>query len=105
MHSLSAYDTLRLCLALALMLGLGRIFAIISQRLQQPAVLGEILAGIVLGPTLLGLVWPEAFAFFFPRQGPGSPFLNSVLTEARTPFKYLPFLSLIRSVPYARKYM
>ncbi|MBT9546876.1 MAG: cation:proton antiporter [Candidatus Sericytochromatia bacterium] len=70
MHSLSAHDTLRLCLALALMLGLGRIFAILSQRLQQPAVLGEIVAGVVLGPTLLGVVWPEAFGFFFPRQGP-----------------------------------
>lgn len=70
MHSLSAHDTLRFCLALALMLGLGRLFAILSQRLQQPAVLGEILAGIVLGPTLLGQIWPSAFGFFFPRQGP-----------------------------------
>ena len=41
---------------------LGRVF----QRIGQPAVIGEIFAGILLGPSLLGLLWPEALAFLFP---------------------------------------
>jgi Kef-type K+ transport system membrane component KefB len=34
-------------------------------RLGQPAVCGEILAGILLGPSLLGVVWPGATGFLF----------------------------------------
>jgi Kef-type K+ transport system membrane component KefB/nucleotide-binding universal stress UspA family protein len=41
---------------------LGRL----SQRLGQPSVIGELAAGLVLGPSLLGKVWPEAFDWLFP---------------------------------------
>ncbi len=41
---------------------LGRMF----RRIGQPAVIGEIFAGILLGPSLLGLLWPQALAFLFP---------------------------------------
>jgi len=41
---------------------LGRGF----RRVGQPAVIGEIFAGILLGPSLLGLLWPQALAFLFP---------------------------------------
>jgi Kef-type K+ transport system membrane component KefB len=49
------------------MLLMGRIFAEIARRLKQPAVVGEIIAGIILGPTVLGMVQPELFEFFFPQ--------------------------------------
>lgn len=42
----------------------GALFA----RIRQPAVVGEILAGILLGPTLLGSVWPAASATLFPAR-------------------------------------
>ncbi len=32
----------------------------------QPAVIGEIAAGLVLGPSLVGQLWPAGFAFLFP---------------------------------------
>jgi len=38
-------------------------------RLRQPSVLGEILAGILLGPTVLGALAPEWSAALFPEQG------------------------------------
>lgn len=41
---------------------LGRVF----RRIGQPAVIGEIFAGILLGPSLLGLLWPQALATLFP---------------------------------------
>lgn len=44
---------------------LGRIF----EKLKQPRVVGEILAGIMVGPSLLGWVAPSAFALLFPPDG------------------------------------
>lgn len=38
----------------------------IAHRLGQPRVLGEISAGIILGPSVLGALWPEATATLFP---------------------------------------
>jgi Kef-type K+ transport system membrane component KefB len=46
---------------------LGALFT----RLGQPPVIGEITAGILLGPSLLGWLWPEASAFVFPRESLG----------------------------------
>src|SRR5262249_21355408 len=42
------------------------------QRLGQPAVIGEIAAGILLGPSLLGWVWPDAAEFVFPAASLGT---------------------------------
>jgi len=42
--------------------GLG----LITRRLGQPLVIAEMLAGIALGPSLLGLVWPSAYGTLFP---------------------------------------
>jgi K+:H+ antiporter len=44
---------------------LGWLFA----KLHQPRVVGEILAGILLGPSLLGWLAPHASAFLFPKNG------------------------------------
>lgn len=45
----------------------GGLFA----RYGQPAVVGEVLAGILLGPSLLGWVWPELQGFIFPKESLG----------------------------------
>lgn len=37
-------------------------------KIGQPRVHGEILAGILLGPSLLGVVWPDAIDYLFPTQ-------------------------------------
>jgi Kef-type K+ transport system membrane component KefB len=56
----------QLLLQLSVMLTMGRIFAEIARRLKQPAVVGEILAGILLGPTVMGMIQPEWFQSLFP---------------------------------------
>ena len=43
-----------------------RIFGWICQKIGQPTVIGEIFAGIVLGPSLLGHYFPEISEFLFP---------------------------------------
>lgn len=44
----------------------SRIFSLIFKKIGQPSVIGEITAGIVLGPSVLGYFIPEASAFLFP---------------------------------------
>ena len=65
MEKLSHNEVVILLLQLASMLVLARIFAEIAQKFKQPAVVGEILAGILIGPTILGTFYPEAFEFLF----------------------------------------
>ncbi|MEZ5424733.1 MAG: cation:proton antiporter [Pyrinomonadaceae bacterium] len=47
-------------LALVIMLAAAKILAEVFERLRQPAVVGEILAGVIIGPSLLGWVEPSA---------------------------------------------
>ncbi len=57
---------LHLFLALAAVIAAGRLLAILFAYLRQPPVIGEVVAGICLGPSLLGRVWPEAGHFILP---------------------------------------
>ena len=45
-----------------------RLFGYLFKYIGQPGVIGEIVAGIVLGPSLLGYFYPEAFHFLFPEE-------------------------------------
>ena len=58
-----------LLIQLSVMLAMGRAFAELARKLKQPAVVGEIIAGILLGPTILGTISPDGFHSLFP---PGS---------------------------------
>ncbi|MFV0417977.1 MAG: cation:proton antiporter [Dysgonomonas sp.] len=50
----------------------ARIFGWMFKKMGQPSVIGEILAGIVLGPSLLGLYFPDISGFLFPVQSLGN---------------------------------
>src|SRR5258708_7783976 len=50
-----------LLLQVVLILAVSRPLAELMKRLGQPSVLGELLAGIVLGPSLLGWAWPSGY--------------------------------------------
>jgi Kef-type K+ transport system membrane component KefB len=71
-------DTAHLLLALVLLLtaahGCGYLFA----HFHQPRVIGEIVGGLLLGPTVLGALWPHFEAIVFPAGGPTSPVLGAV---------------------------
>jgi Kef-type K+ transport system membrane component KefB len=55
-------------LQMAVILAACRGVGWIAQRLGQPQVVGEMVAGVMLGPSLLGLLWPEAQTFIFPPE-------------------------------------
>lgn len=69
MDRLSSQEVIRLLVQLGVLLAFSRLFAELARRIKQPAVLGEIVAGIVLGPTLLGTLSPEIFSGLFPADG------------------------------------
>jgi Kef-type K+ transport system membrane component KefB len=56
----------RLMLAIAAVILAARLLGAAVGKLQQPRVMGEVLAGILLGPTLLGAVAPDLKDYFFP---------------------------------------
>ncbi|HXC64526.1 MAG TPA: cation:proton antiporter, partial [bacterium] len=63
----SAPDALfHFLLALAAVLALGAVMGRLFKALGQPAVIGEVLAGILLGPSFLGRVAPDLGAFVLP---------------------------------------
>jgi Kef-type K+ transport system membrane component KefB len=55
-----------LLLALAAVVTVGRLLGIVFRYISQPPVIGEVIGGILLGPSLLGSVWPEAYAYILP---------------------------------------
>src|SRR3954467_5723713 len=55
----------RLTLVLVLILGSAHLLGYLFTKLRQPRVIGEILAGLVLGPTLLGHFFPAAFQYLY----------------------------------------
>ncbi|MGC4004152.1 MAG: cation:proton antiporter [Pirellulales bacterium] len=57
---------LHVLVALVAVIVVGNLLGRLCQLIGQPRVIGEILAGIALGPSLLGVVWPEAQAFLLP---------------------------------------
>lgn len=69
MTKLNQHEIMSLLIQLSVMLAVGRAFAELARKLKQPAVVGEIIAGILLGPTILGTISPDGFHSLFP---PGS---------------------------------
>ncbi len=65
-------------LEFALILAFALIFGSLMQRLHQPAVLGEILGGIILGPTVFGTIAPGLQSELFPVSGEPAQILRTV---------------------------
>lgn len=57
----------------------AKFFGWICVKLKQPSVIGEMIAGIVLGPSLVGLYFPEFSALMFPKESlPNLQFLSQI---------------------------
>lgn len=60
-------NTLLLLFQVSTLLLAARICGEIARRVNQPAVVGELLAGILLGPSVLGAVFPATLAWVVPQ--------------------------------------
>ena len=68
---LDEHQVLVFLVQLALLVGAARILGALAVRLRQPAVVGELLAGVVLGPSVFEQLLPGAYAWVF-LEAPGA---------------------------------
>lgn len=62
---------LLLCADLAIIIGAARVFGWLFGKVGQPPVVGEILAGVILGPSVLGRLYPAAIQALLPPKTTG----------------------------------
>ncbi|MBL6446588.1 cation:proton antiporter [Fulvivirga sp. 29W222] len=82
MDKLNHSEVINLLIQLGVILSFARLMAEFARKFNQPAVVGEILAGIILGPTILGNVNPEIFALLFPSTGASAVVLDGFIQIA-----------------------
>lgn len=80
-------DLFKLILQLTVILALCRVAGSLFRRFGQPRVVGEMFAGILLGPSLLGWLAPSAWAYLFPPASLG--FLNALAQLGVVVFMFL----------------
>jgi Kef-type K+ transport system membrane component KefB len=69
----------RLLLQIIVIIAATQLLGLFFKKIGQPAVIGETIAGIILGPSLLGLLFPSVFHFIFPIESlPNLRFLSQI---------------------------
>ena len=63
---------------IALLIFVGRALGELLQRIGQPAVIGQLLGGIILGPSVFGALWPTVQQMIFPAASSARPMLTAV---------------------------
>jgi Kef-type K+ transport system membrane component KefB len=64
-------------LQLAFILAVCRLVGFLAQKIGQPQVVGEMIAGVLMGPSLLGLLWPNVQHQLFPSEAMGILYASS----------------------------
>ena len=82
MEALNSHNIAVMFFSLAVLLGVARVLGEVSQLLRQPSVLGELLAVVILGPTILGRIAPTLSEILFPLHGVNAIALESIATLA-----------------------
>jgi len=82
MGTLTSHNITVLFLSLGVLLCVAHVLGELAQRLRQPSVLGELIAGVLLGPTVLGSIAPGLSEFLFPLQGANAIALDAIATLA-----------------------
>lgn len=83
---------IRVLLALVVVITAARLCGSLCKRIHQPPVIGEVIAGILLGPSLLGRISPAAMNYVLPQQV--APFLSVIAQIGVILFMFLVGLEL-----------
>ncbi len=75
---LSEHELLVFWVQLATLIATARLLGWIMRRIGLPSVVGELSAGLVLGPSVFGELWPEGFEWFLPEEAVQSGALLAV---------------------------
>jgi len=90
--SSNAEVLLHVLLALVVVIIAARACGALCKRIHQPPVIGEVIAGILLGPSLLGHISPAAFSYLLPATV--APFLSIIAQIGVILFMFLVGLEL-----------
>jgi Kef-type K+ transport system membrane component KefB len=66
LHPPEEHELLVFWVGLVVVVALARGLGALARKIGQPAVIGELAAGIVLGPSILGRIAPDVFEWLFP---------------------------------------
>ena len=69
-------------LSISIMLFFAKLLGEFFTKIKQPAIIGEILAGVLLGPTVLGMISPDMLEWLFPKTGEVKTALDGFTTIA-----------------------
>src|SRR5579864_4405827 len=86
---MSTADSTRFLLQIALLLAIGLLLGHAARRVRLPAVVGELLGGVLIGPTLLGRFFPHAERWLFGLTGPVAIARQGVLQLALLSFLFV----------------
>src|SRR5438067_13739498 len=75
---LAGHALLVLLLEVAVLLALSRLLGELAKRLELPSGIAELVAGVSLGPSLLGASAPGVYAALLPPQVEQAPLLEAV---------------------------
>lgn len=68
MHVLSEHNILLFLLQISVLLAVARTLGVLCEEMGIPALAGEIVAGVLLGPTILGRFAPDLQIWLFPKE-------------------------------------
>jgi len=82
-QGLPSEDSLAIFVAeIGLLLFVGRLMGELAQRIGQPAVMGQLVGGLLLGPSVFGQIWPDAQHALFPTAAAQKNMIEGVSSSA-----------------------
>ncbi len=79
---LSTEQIIIFLLSISTMLFFAKLFGELFSKIRLPAIVGEIIAGIILGPTIFGMIFPEIYSWLFPPLDETKIALDGITTLA-----------------------
>src|SRR5437763_12315336 len=76
--SLDEHALLSLWAQLLIIVASARLLGAAMRRVGQPPVVGELLAGVLLGPSVLAKLWPDAAHLLVPQDKLGAAPINAI---------------------------
>ncbi|MCK5702047.1 MAG: cation:proton antiporter, partial [Cyclobacteriaceae bacterium] len=80
MYHLDHMEIVNLFIQLGVMILSARLFGELARRVHLPMVVGEILAGVVLGPSIFGMINFEMYELLFPPAGNTTIVLEGIIS-------------------------
>lgn len=80
MNNLDHLEIVNLLMQLSIMILAARLFGELARKFHQPMVVGEIIAGVILGPSILGMINIDIYEMLFPLSGDNNIVLEGIIS-------------------------